>query len=441
LDRKTARQKIDGKIAYIRMTQIKEIQALEKAEAEIIAPASKSYTNRALVIASLADGRSILNNPLLSDDTGYMSEALKKLGIEIAYKDNSFIVDGKGGNFHSVDEELFIGNAGTAMRFLTSLAALVPGKTTIKGNEHMQKRPIKDLLAALEQLGIKTESNDGFPPVTIENNNLTGNKTKLRGDKSSQYLTSLLMVSPYLDETVHIDIEAQLTSRSYVDITLDIMKTFGVSVKNNDYRSFDISNKQRYTAKEYNIEGDASSASYFFAAAAITKGKVKITNLNPNSAQGDIRFPDILSKMGCTIEKQDNQITLQGDNLKGIEIDMNLMPDTVQTLAIVALFAKGKTTIRNIENLRIKETNRITNLAKELRKLGAEIKETKDSIIIIPKENMDYSGTEIETYDDHRMAMSFSIAGLKIPKISIKNPECVSKSFPDYWDIFQRLYD
>jgi 3-phosphoshikimate 1-carboxyvinyltransferase len=412
------------------------IKQIEKVNAKVDAPASKSYTNRALIIAALADGKSTLKNPLVSDDTKFMVAALKELGVNIKQEKGKITVKGNGGRFGEAKKELFVGNAGTAMRFLTGAAALAGGTTTITGNDRMKRRPIEDLLDGLRQLGVVCNSADGFPPVKVSGHTLRGGTIKMKGNKSSQYFTSIMMISPYAKEDVVISVDGELTSKSYIDITIDVMKKFAVGVDNNNYKKFTVP-VGAYKPCDYQIEGDASSASYFFGAAAITGGKVKVNNLNPKSAQGDINFPSVLKKMGCKVKTGKDFISLEGGKLKGIEVDMNLMPDTVQTLAVVALFAKGKTKIKNISNLRIKETDRIAALASELKKLGAKVDTKKDSITITPAP--EYNPAEIETYDDHRMAMSFSLAGLKIQGIKIKNPGCVSKSFPDYWNKFNEL--
>ncbi|MEE8269062.1 MAG: 3-phosphoshikimate 1-carboxyvinyltransferase, partial [Nitrospinaceae bacterium] len=296
-----------------------------------------------------------------------------------------------------------------------------------------------DLLMCLRQMGLKAESlqGNGCPPIKIHGGKPQGESVTLAGDKSSQYLTSLLLSAPYFQNDTVINIEGELTSKSYVDITLDIMQTFGVSVLNEFYRKFTIPAGQHYRARSYAVEGDASSASYFFAAAAVTGGEVSVTNLNPDSAQGDIHFPDALEQMGCEVKRSGERITVFGNPLRGITIHMNDMPDVVQTLAVVALFAEGKTTMTGIANLRIKETDRIAALANELTRLGASVAAGEDFLIIEPGT---HQPAEVETYDDHRMAMSFAVAGLGIPGVKIKNPRCVDKSFPNFFERFQELY-
>ena len=409
-----------------------EIKPIEKVFGAVTVPGSKSFTNRALLIAALADGVSCLKKPLLSDDTKYMIEALRGFGLQIREEADNFIVVGERGKLMVPTKDIFVGNAGTTMRFLTTFSALVKGKVVLDGDERMRERPIADLLNCLIQMRVQatTTFNNDCPPLKIESEGVSGGKVKLAGDKSSQYLTSLLLSAPYFENDTDIIIEGNLTSKSYADITLDIMQTFGVKVENDGYQKFSVQANQVYEAKTYQVEGDWSSASYFIGAAAVTGGEITISGVNPDSAQGDAQFPNVLEKMGCNVKKFTHSLQLKGNQLKGITVDMNNMPDAVQTLAVIALFAKGETVIENIGNLKIKETNRIEALANELGKLGAEVEAGEDFLLVRPGK---YQGSEIETYNDHRMAMSFAIAGLKIPGVKIKNPNCVAKSFPDFF--------
>ena len=415
-----------------------EIKPVQNLQATITVPGSKSYTNRALLIAGLTDGECRLEKPLVSDDTKYMIRALKAFGISVQEEKEAFIVSGRGGKLSTPEEDIFIGNAGTTMRFLTTFSALVPGKTRLDGDERMRQRPLADLLHCLTQMGVKAVSanGNGCPPIDIAGGEVPGGEVQLAGDKSSQYLTSILLSAPYFKNDTCIHIQGDLTSKSYADITLDIMKTFGVSVINESYQRFKVKAGDRYNAQTYQVESDWSSASYFLAAAAVTGGEVTLTDINPHSVQGDAQFTSVLEKMGCRIEKKSNTLQIKGNPLKGITINMNNMPDAVQTLAVTALFAEGETVIQGIGNLRIKETDRILALANELTRLGAEVETGEDYLVIRPG---DYRGAEIETYDDHRMAMSFAVAGLKIPGIRIKNPTCVEKSFPDFFQRFANL--
>ena len=409
-----------------------EIQPVEKVSGTVTVPGSKSYTNRALLIAALADGVSRLEKPLVSDDTKFMIKALKGFGIKVEEEPNAFIVSGKAGKLITPEEDIFVGNAGTAMRFLTTFAALAKGKVHLDGDERMRERPLADLLECLGQMGVKAIPvyHNGCPPIDIESEGVPGGEVTLLGNKSSQYLTSLLLSAPYFNNDTSILIEGDLTSKSYADITLDIMQTFGVTAENDSYQKFSVQAGQVYKPQTYKVEGDWSSASYFLAAAAVTGGEITLSGVNPDSVQGDAQFPAVLEKMGCKVKKTADTLQLTGSSLKGITINMNNMPDAVQTLAVIALFAKGKTVIEGIGNLRIKETNRIEALAKELGRLGSEVQAGEDFLVIKPGE---HRGAEIETYNDHRMAMSFAVAGLKIPGVKIKNPKCVEKSFPDFF--------
>ncbi len=414
-----------------------QIKTNKRINAVIEAPPSKSYTNRALIIASLAKGKSIIRNPLISDDTNYMISALNEFGIGIKKKGSDLTVNGTGGNLKTPKRQLYTGNAGTTMRFITSLSALCEHDSMISGDKRMQERPIKDLLDALEMLGVRSKSNNGFPPVKIFGGTFKGGKIKLRGSTSSQYLSSILMCAPYAKDDTIIELSDNLTSKPYVDVTIDIMKNFGVKIVNKNYKKLIIKTNRQYKPKDYRIEGDASNASYFLAAAAITKGKVNVKGLNPKSKQGDIKFIEILRKMGCKIKTGRDFVEIVGGRLKGIDADMNSMPDLVPTVAVMALFADGETKIRNVQNLRVKETDRLRALAFELRKIGANVEETADGLKIRKRR---YQKAVIETYGDHRIAMSFAVAGLVISGIRIINPSCVNKSFPEFWKRFEELY-
>lgn len=402
-------------------------------------PGSKSYTNRALVIAALAQGKTTLINPLFSDDTKYTIDALKKLGIKIEQtKDNNLEIHGKGGDFFDPKEVLFLGNAGTGIRFLTALLTLAPFKSKITGNIRMQKRPIKDLIDGLKQLGAKIESvnNNGCPPVRVKSATLKGGTIEISGKVSSQFLSAILIIAPYARNDVKIIITDELVSKPYIDMTLGVMKEFGVNVENRKYKEFRIRSGQKYSAKEYKIEGDASSATYFFALSALHNTPLHIQNVPHSTLQADIHFLDILEKMGCEIVKSNKEITVNVRNkLKVLgEIDLNHMPDAAMTVAIMAAFTKGKTIIKNIENLRVKETDRIAALVKELKKIGVECKELRDGIEINGEPSRLHGDILISTYNDHRMAMCFSVVATKINNIQILDPDCTSKTYPDFFE-------
>jgi 3-phosphoshikimate 1-carboxyvinyltransferase len=415
-----------------------QINTISPKKWKVTAPPSKSYTNRALLVAALAKGKSILLNPLFCDDSKYMIKALEQFGINFEQSEDKIIVYGRDGYLGDPAKKIFVGNAGTTFRFLTTACAISNSiAVVLDGDKRMRQRPIADLVEALEKLGAVIGTSDGFPPLTIWGHSFIGGKTSIRGKLSSQYISSILLSSPYGRKDVEVSVKDKIASKPYIDITLDIMSSFGVKVQNKDYRKYKIKTGQRYKGRTYQIEGDASNASYFFAAAAITGGEIEVFNLPINSVQGDLKLVAVLEKMGCSIKRKKNSIVLKGNPLKGIDIDMNEMPDVVPTLAIVACFAKGKTSISNVENLRIKESDRIRAVCNELTRIGGDVTERKDGLTINPRE---LNGAEIETYNDHRIAMSFAIAGLKVNGITIKNPNCVKKSFPDYWKIFNELF-
>jgi len=422
--------------------QIKQIQPKERINTELSIPGSKSYANRALVIAALAKGTTTLANLPSCDDTKYMLEAIKLLGAKVEEVSKTE-VNVTSPEKLSYDGEIDVGGAGTAMRFLTSLCSLGVGDVILSGNERMCERPIEDLVRALETnvdgtiiAKNKTENGERCPPLQIDSFGLKGGTIKLKGTTSSQYLTSILLSAPKAKDEVTVEIVGELSSKPFVDMTIDIMKTFGVNVKNNNYESFLVP-KASYLAKEYFVESDSSGVSYFLAAAAITGGKIKINNINPDSAQGDIHFIEVLEKMGCKIEKGENYLQIESDGeLKGIEVDMNAMVDTAQTLAVLASVAKGKTKITNVGSLKVKETDRITAIKNELEKCGITVEAGEDYLVI---EGGKPTPAQIETYDDHRMAMSFAVLGLTVPGIKIENPTCVSKSFPEFWELFDSL--
>lgn len=416
-----------------------EIKPIDHCDTVVTLPGSKSYTHRALMISALADGESVLINALKSEDTEYTMEALKRLDVELFWKRGQLHVLGKGGDLKGGEEKLFLGNSGTSMRFLTALAALRNGRTVLDGSERMQKRPIGALLEGLEALGAKAYSQEGNgrPPVIIESQGLKGGRAMVRGEESSQFVSALLMVAPYAEKDVIIEVTGILASKPYVDITRDVMSAFGVEVQNRGYHSFFVPAGQRYRPRKYRIEGDASHASYFFSAAAITQGKVRVEKFSSTSMQGDAGFLNILGKMGCEVRRGDNWAEVRGKDLKGIEVDMNEMPDLVPPLAITAAFARGETWITNIGHLRLKESDRIRALTEELTKIGVRVKEGEDNLKI---EGGKPHGAEINTHNDHRIAMSFAIAGLVIPGIKIKEPQCVGKSFPAFWNVLRRFY-
>ncbi len=404
-------------------------------------PGSKSITQRALVTAALATGTSRLAGPLESEDTRLLTDALRAVGIKTSSGGNIWNVQGRGGQIELSGQEIFMGNNGTGIRFMTSVAGLGRGTVTLTGTERMSERPVQPLLDALGKWGIDAQGieDTGCPPVRISSQGLPGGKTRIAGAKSSQFLSSLLLVAPCARSSSVIELDGPLVSRPYVDITLAVMKAFGADVVEDGERF--IVSATGYRPTEYQVEGDASSASYFWAAAAIGGFGLTVENIGEKALQGDASFVDILEMMGCRVHKGPNGTTVhgpvQGKELKAIEIDMSRWPDMVPTLAIVAAFARGTTVIKNVAHLRIKETDRLKAVASELRRMGGLVEEMADGLTI--KGQVPLHGAVIETYDDHRIAMSFAVAGRKVPGIIIKDPECVKKSFPGFWSLWKDL--
>jgi 3-phosphoshikimate 1-carboxyvinyltransferase len=416
-----------------------EVKPLSHCDAVVTIPGSKSYTHRALILSSLADGESILINALRCEDTEHTTQALMKFGVEIFWESDRVRVLGKGGKFEGTEDGINVGHSGTSMRFLTALASLKKGTTLLDGSERLRERPMGELLNGLKELGVKaySQKGDDCPPVIVESQGLKGGTARIKGRESSQFVSGLLMVAPYALRDVHIEVTGPLSSKPYVDITRNVMSAFGVEIQNQGYSSFFVKAGQWYLPQRYRIEGDASNASHFFSAAAVCGGRVKVKGLNPVSIQGDMGFLEILERMGCRVTRGSDWIEVLTGELHGIEIDMNEVPDLVPTLAVTAAFARGKTVIRNIGHLRLKESDRIHALAVELSKMGIRVKEEADGLEI---EGGNPHGAEIETYDDHRMAMSFAIAGLAVPGVKIKEERCVDKSFPGFWKTLQELY-
>ena len=418
------------------MNQIEIVPPKKPIQGRIKIGGSKSYTNRALIIAALANGKSKLVSLSKSDDSNVLIDALKQLGVVISQTGRDEIeVHGCGGHFKRRSISLDVGHAGTAMRFLTSLCCLVPGIIHIDGSDRMRKRPIGDLVDALRllDLDITYDAGHGCPPLTIQGGTLLKSCVSLSGMISSQFISSLLLIAPALQNGLEINIQGTQISKSYIDMTIGCMKEFGVTVTNDNYKKYMVGPTQKYHATEYEIEGDASGASYLFALAALNRGTITIENINPGSAQGDVHFADILEKMGCIVTKDFNRksITVSATKkLNAVSVDMSAMPDTAQTLAVIAAFAQGTTHITGLSSLRVKETDRLAALKHELSKLGIASSITHDSITIIGGVP---HGARIETYNDHRMALSFSAAGVAVKGVRIEDSEVVSKSFPDYW--------
>lgn len=403
-------------------------------------PGSKSITNRALVCAALADGPSQLTGALKSEDTQVMAAALQKLGIttDVSTDGTTINVTGCGGIIPAEQADLYVANSGTTVRFLSGLVAIGNGQFCLDGNDRMRQRPIGQLTDALQQLGVdaRCASDAGCPPVDITASGIAGGPIRLRGDISSQYLSAVLMAAPYAKQDTTIEIVGPLVSVPYVEMTLAVMRAFGVEAHANDNQTYRIPAQQTYKGQPYAIEPDASAASYFWAAAAITGGKVTVEGLSKESLQGDVAFCECLTQMGCEVEYETDSVTVTGGSLRGITTDMRDISDTVQTLSAVALFADGPTTITNVGHIRHKETDRIGDLATELRRLGAAVEESTDGLQIQPAA---LRPAQIKTYDDHRMAMSLSLVGLRSPGVVIEDPSCTQKTYPHFFDDLQRL--
>jgi 3-phosphoshikimate 1-carboxyvinyltransferase len=412
-------------------------------DADIVLPGSKSITNRVLIVAALANGESVLEHALFSDDTRYMQESLASLGIEITADGlrERFVVQGRGGTIPASQASLFVGNSGTSARFLTALVALGNGTYVIDGVERMRQRPIAPLLSALNDFGVdaKSEFNNGCPPIIVSSRGLPGGETRMAGDTSSQYFTALLMVAPVTNQGMTITVEGDLVSKPYLDMTIATMRNFGVEVTHENYARFIVPGGQKYSARAYPIEPDASAASYFFALAAVTGGRIRVNNLGCQSVQGDLDFVDVLEQMGCIVDRDANSIEVAGPGrLSGVDVDMNAISDTMPTLAAIAPLADGPVTIRNVEHVRHKETDRISAVVTELRRLGIDVEERQDGITIQP--GTPSRGTVL-TYDDHRMAMSFAILGSVSEGIVIDDPGCVAKTFPGFFQHLKATVD
>lgn len=411
-------------------------------------PGSKSIMNRALVAAALADGNSLLTGILLAEDTRLMIEVLRELGIVITVDEKDCVAEVTGcrGHLPASEAELFCGNSGTTMRFCTSLVALGHGRFRLDGVERMRQRPIGGLVEVLQPLGAGVEylGEEGHPPIVVHTSGLSGGHVAFHSPESSQLASGLLLAAPCAMRDVLIDVTGSIPSASYLKMTTAIMDRFGVAVLEQyekDEVKFIVAAPQRYQGTTLAIEPDASSATYFLAAPAIAGGRVTVERLGTNSIQGDARFVDLLERMGCTVERGPTQLTVigpgEGRRPRGIDVDLNDMPDTVQTLAVVALFADGPTAIRNVANLRVKETDRLSALHCELVKLGAMVDEFPDGLRIEPPERI--KPAAIDTYNDHRMAMSFALVGLKCDGLTINDPQCCGKTFPDFFERFEQM--
>ncbi|MDD5331018.1 MAG: 3-phosphoshikimate 1-carboxyvinyltransferase [Sulfuricella sp.] len=418
-----------------------DLAPISRVSGTVLLPGSKSISNRTLLLAALAEGITEVKALLDSDDTRHMLEALKTLGVKWEQHGDSrdYRVEGVAGNFPVKRADLFLGNAGTAFRPLTAALALSHGEYRLSGVPRMHERPIGDLVDGLRQLGadIAYLGNEGFPPLAIQPAAIAGERVKVRGNVSSQFLTALLMAAPLAQQDVTIEVVGELISKPYIEITLNLMRRFGVEVERQGWQAFTLRAGQDYKSPgTIHVEGDASSASYFLAAGAIGHGPVRVEGVGKSSIQGDVRFAEALGQMGADIAMGDNWIESSGSGrLKAIDLDCNHIPDAAMTLAVAALFADGTTTLRNIASWRVKETDRIAAMATELRKVGATVEEGADYIRVTPPHASRLTPhAAIDTYDDHRMAMCFSLVALGGVPVRINDPKCVAKTFPDYFD-------
>lgn len=407
-------------------------------ETKIFIPGSKSYTNRALVMASMTKGTVCLKNPLFSDDTWAMIECLKSLEIDLETRQNEILVHG---DIHSIPKKefaLFARDSGTTIRFLLALLCMVPGEKKIGGSERLNDRPIEDLVAALRQLKAEIHycGKEGQFPLRITSSSLEGEEVFLKGDVSSQFCSALLLIAPYLGRSLTIRTTSPLISKSYIDMTISCMQDAGIFVEEREDGHYFIPGNQFYKKREYEIEGDFSSAGYFFAIAVLTQSKITVGNLNPFSAQPDRKFLTFLERMGNFVTYRNNYVSIEGKRLLPVAIDMEDCPDQVMTMAVLMAFANGVSTISGVRSLRVKESERVEVLKAELGKMGIRVEDTLDSITIYGGSPR---GAQIDTYNDHRIAMAFAVAGMVLPDIQIKNPEVVNKTFPTFWEVLKKL--
>jgi 3-phosphoshikimate 1-carboxyvinyltransferase len=419
--------------------EMKEIRPQKIKDGAVVVPGSKSYTHRMLICSALSDGICALENALVSEDTRFTMQALQQMGITIDKKRDVLMVNGRSGNFASCADAVYLGNSGTSMRLLTAVAALGQGMYTLTGTDRMGERPIQDLLDGLRQIGVgvRAVDNNGCPPVAVAGGSVEGGSVRLNCTVSSQFLSALLLISPYTAKGIDIHVVQGPVSRPYVDMTLDVMERFGITAEREGYDRFCVQGQQTYRSGTYAVEPDCSQAGYFWAAAAITGARIKVKGIARQSRQGDVRFTECLEQMGCVVHDLKDGIAVTGRPLSAITVDMADMPDMVPTLAVVAAFARGTTVIENVAHLKAKESDRLGAVVQELSKIGIEASCSDTGMIV---KGGQPQGGAIDTYGDHRIAMSFALVGLKVPGIVIKDERCVEKSFPNYWEIFESLY-
>lgn len=395
-------------------------------------PGSKSLTQRALVIAALARDNSFISNPLISEDTNYLMEGLRILGAQIVSVSGGLYVNGTAGKLANTDRQIFLGNNGTALRFLTALVCLGQGQYILTGEKRLRERPVGALAEALKKMGAHITCTNDCPPVTINANGLAGGKISLRDVESSQYVSALLLCAPYTRQGIELTLRGRVSSVPYIDLTVAAMREFGIKIEK-EKNKYTVKRQNSYQGREYRVEGDASSASYFFLAAALLQRPIRVMGISRKSCQGDIHLLEILEKLGCHIEAREDWVEVTGNNLTEGDFifDLNDMPDMVPTLAVLAAFRRGKTTITNVEHLRIKESDRLAAMAAELKRAGIKAEETAGGLIITGGK---MKPAKIQTYNDHRIAMSFAVAALAVTGIEITDKKCVDKSFPEFWE-------
>jgi len=417
-----------------------EVKPLERLDATVRIPGSKSYTQRAMIIASLAQGESRLTDVLLSADTGVLGAALGELGADIQTASTDMIIRGNGGRLARPSQEIHLGNNGTAMRLLTGVASLGAEPTVLTGDPRLRERPLKPLLDALTALGAEThtEGGLGFPPVTIRGGLLRGAEVHLRDIESSQYVSALLIISPFATGETAIVLQGRIPSLPYIALTVETMRAFGVEVDLDGAGRYVVKGGQRYRGCEYRIEGDVSSASYFFLAAALLKGRMRLENINPRTSQGDIAFLALLERLGCRVLRGEHSVEVVGGEMPDGEMtfDLGAMPDMVPTLAVLSALRPGRSLIRNVAHLRLKESDRLAAMVNELRKTGIAAEELADGLAVTGGSP---HGATITTYNDHRIAMSFAVLGLAAPGMRIEGEQCVGKSFPGFWTALEKL--
>jgi 3-phosphoshikimate 1-carboxyvinyltransferase len=410
----------------------------KEVSASVCVPGSKSLTQRALVVASLAQGHSFISNALIAQDSLHLIDGLRALGAQIVYSEGGYFISGTAGKITNSGKELFLGNNGTALRFLTALVCLGKGKYVLTGEKRLCERPVGALVDALKKMGADIYSRNNCPPVEVNANGLTGGKITLHDIESSQYVSALLLCAPYTPKGMDLTLQGGVVSTPYIDLTIAVMNDFGAKITQTEKYEYHVTAGEIYQGRKYSVEGDTSSASYFFLAAALLKKTIRVIGINRQSKQGDIRLLDVLEELGCKVRSGENWVEVTGNNLakSDFTFDLNDMPDMVPTLAVLASFRKGQTVINNVAHLRIKESNRLAALVAELNRTGIEAQEMSEGLVI---QGGKMRPAKIETYNDHRIAMSFAIAGLVVRGIEISDKKCVDKSFPAFWEELEKI--